>query len=155
VSSQARITKRWKGLHAARLKDVARNPLEVRFARAWHRLNTEAGHDTASHPSVLDEMLHVGDPHFPPEVSDRDRAVASTVIQWLGTDVDSRWALKILESESIAKIKRLSDRLDRLGPDSAFSSAEIEFMETAAGMELDPKDERMMRRILRKMRANG
>lgn len=96
MTSQVRIPKRWKGLHAARLKDVARNALEVRFARAWHRLNTEAGHDAPGHPSVLDELLNTGDPHFPPEASDRDRAVASTVIQWLGTKVGSRWIRKII-----------------------------------------------------------
>lgn len=139
MTSQVRIPKRWKGLHAARLKDAARNPLEVKFARAWHRLNTEAGHDTAGHPSVLDEMLNTGDPHFPPEARDRDRQVASTVIQWLGTEVGSRWVLNVLKSEGT--------------PDSGFTEVEIEFMELAAGMETDPKDERIFRRILKKMKG--
>ena len=109
--------------------------------------------------STLAYMLCVGDQRDPMPPTPHDRAVASTVVQWLGSPVGSRWVLGVLANDPSLGMGTTGELMDRaqqiVGPGPVFSSAEIEFMETAAGMELDPKDERMMRRILRKMRANG
>jgi hypothetical protein len=56
------------------------NPEEKRFALAW------AGVDERN----LDYMLST-DQQFPPTASDRDRVVAATVMQWLGSPVGQAW----------------------------------------------------------------
>lgn len=61
------------------------NPLEYEFALAWEAINTdEVGHLNGR--GTLDYMLS---PSNRPngEVTDRDRVVAATVIQWLGSPV--------------------------------------------------------------------
>ena len=70
--------KRTKGLHEHRFRD---NPEERRFAEAWAEHN--------KHGSTLAYLL---DPTQaggvrPPDPSDRDKVVAATVIQWLGSPV--------------------------------------------------------------------
>jgi hypothetical protein len=59
----------------------AGNPLERRFAEEWERKNAQEGR------GVLDYLLadEVNSPRG--EVSQRDREVAATVIQWLGSPV--------------------------------------------------------------------
>jgi hypothetical protein len=64
------------GLRAYRLKD---NPEEKRIAKAWQEKNG----NLLAH--ILDERPNQGG--NPPEPSKRDRVVAATVIQWLGTSV--------------------------------------------------------------------
>lgn len=61
------------GLHKYRFKD---NPEERRFAEAWERQSSNLRH-----------LLHTGDQHNPPDPSKRDKIVAATVIQWLGSPV--------------------------------------------------------------------
>jgi hypothetical protein len=62
-----------KGLHQRRFFD---NPLEQKFAEAWEK---EADHIL---PFVLPENLnHCND------ARSRDREVAATIIQWLGSPV--------------------------------------------------------------------
>lgn len=69
------------GLHPHRLKD---NPEEKRFADAWA--------ETCHLGSTLAYLLWEGDQRGrPPEPSDRDHAVAATVIQWLGSPVGQSW----------------------------------------------------------------
>lgn len=69
--------KKYKGLHAHRLKD---NPEERRFAEAW------AKHDELG--QSLRWLLHRGDQGgIPDEVSVRDEIVAATLMQWLGSPV--------------------------------------------------------------------
>jgi hypothetical protein len=83
-----------KGKWQYRFKD---NPLEKAFAQEWEdRNNGRMGPDT------LDYML-AEDPNRPMgEVSDRDREVAATVIQWLGSHVGSRFVKNVLCKECSA-----------------------------------------------------
>ncbi len=72
------MTKKLRGLHAYRFRD---NPEEKRFANAWETHNLR-GH-TLAH--LLDERPVQGG--RPPDPTDRDRLVAATIIQWLGSPV--------------------------------------------------------------------
>lgn len=68
-----------KGLHQHRFRD---NPEERRFAQAWEDRNV--------YGQNLDYLLDTGPGRgslHPPPASDRDRVVAATVIQWLGSPV--------------------------------------------------------------------
>ena len=67
-----------KGLLTHRFKE---NPEEERFAKAWDKY-CEQGH-------LLDHLLDTRPIHqgHPPPVSDRDEAVAATIVQWLGSPV--------------------------------------------------------------------
>lgn len=83
---------RARGLHPHRFKD---NPEERRFADAWA--------STCTLGSTLDYLLWEGDQHGrPPEASDRDHAVAATVIQWLGSPVGQRWLEELGYRRSLA-----------------------------------------------------
>lgn len=65
-----------KGLHQYRFNN---NPMEKKFAKAWEEDN-ERGRTL--------EYLMAKDPNRPnEEVTSRDREVAATVIQWLGSPV--------------------------------------------------------------------
>ncbi len=77
-----------KGLRAYRL---SREPLEKAFAEAWEEENKRAvGH------SLLDWLL-AEDPNHPKgEVSQRDAAVAATIIQWLGTHVGQSFLRRVM-----------------------------------------------------------
>jgi len=76
-----------KGKNTHRFKQ---NPLELKYAEMWENLNKNLdGH------GVLDYML-ADDKNKPSgEVSDRDREVAATVIQWLGSPVGQCFLDKI------------------------------------------------------------
>lgn len=69
-----------KGLSQHRFNQ---NPLEKKFAEAWEKINTvnRNGNNT------LDYLLaeNVNKPNG--EVTERDRVVAATIIQWLGSPV--------------------------------------------------------------------
>jgi hypothetical protein len=67
---------KYKGMHTHRFRD---NPEEERFAIAWDEQNR--------HGNNLAHMLDTRHSGRPVEPSDRDRVVASTVIQWLGSPV--------------------------------------------------------------------
>lgn len=72
-----------KGLHQYRFKD---NPLEKAFAEAWERENTTKG-GAMEGRGYLDYLL-AEDCNCPRgEVTDRDRVVAATVVQWLGSPI--------------------------------------------------------------------
>jgi len=73
-----------RGLHEYRL---ANNPEERRFARAWNSINQSS--TTVCPIETLTYLL--GDGQQRADVSDRDRVVAATVIQWLGSSVGQSW----------------------------------------------------------------
>jgi hypothetical protein len=82
------LPRRNVGLHPYRLLTSAGNPEEVRFAVAWEKQNEE-GH-------TLDFLLHQGTQNgMPPEASPRDRAVAATIIQWLGSPVGQHFLMDL------------------------------------------------------------
>jgi len=73
-----------KGLHQYRFKQ---NPIEKKFALAWEKRNVSAFTGDPDGRSTLDYLL-AKDCNFPAgEVTKRDRVVAATVIQWLGSPV--------------------------------------------------------------------
>lgn len=82
-----------KGLHTHRFKD---NPEEKRFAEKWDSDNA-SGYNLA----YLLDPKH-GTDGRPPEPSDRDRVVAATVIQWLGSPVGQNF-LRDLGYDGIVK----------------------------------------------------
>lgn len=58
------------------------NPEERRFAEAWQRYNDQG--------NTLDWLLdpkHSARTGYPPHAEDRERVVAATVVQWLGSPV--------------------------------------------------------------------
>lgn len=75
------MTHQFKGIHYQR---TLREADEKVFAEAWAEQN-KYGH-------TLAYLLWEGDQGGnPPEPSDRDHAVAATVIQWLGSHVGRGW----------------------------------------------------------------
>lgn len=60
-----------KGLHQHRLKN---NPLEKSFAEEWEKINTGG-------LATLEDLLGI----YRGEASGRDREIAATIIQWLGS----------------------------------------------------------------------
>lgn len=77
----SRIKKRHQGRNAHRYRD---NPLERKIALAWQEFNEPQDH--------LGHLLHPPTSRLrAPEVSDRDRKTANTVIQWLGSPVGFSW----------------------------------------------------------------
>lgn len=77
-----------KGKHIHRFKQ---NPLEQQFAELWEEGNSgKRGRD------VIDYLM-AEDPNSPMgEVTKRDREVAATVIQWLGSPVGQNFLARIL-----------------------------------------------------------
>lgn len=62
------------------------NPLEQDFAEAWEEINTDS-YGKLNGKCALDYLL-AKNPNEPRgEVTDRDRMVAATVIQWIGSPV--------------------------------------------------------------------
>lgn len=70
------------------------NPLEEMYATAWEEINT----DRYGHNTTLDYMLAEDNNRPCGEVTDRDRVVASTVIQWLGSPVGQNFVKDVLEA---------------------------------------------------------
>lgn len=66
---------RHRGLHPYRYKD---NPTEKAFALAWQQQESLGGGNLA---------YMLGDGHRLAVVKDRERLVANTIIQWLGSPV--------------------------------------------------------------------
>lgn len=67
-----------KGIHQHRFRD---NQEERRFAEAWEKYNSDG-----SSFELIDYVLSQNN-NRPEPCSDRDREVAATVIQWLGSPV--------------------------------------------------------------------
>lgn len=84
-----------KGRHQHRF---AANPLERAFAEAWETMNLNAS-GRSDGQGILDWLL-VEDPKGPMgEVTDRDREVAATVIQWLGSHVGEIFVMDALRTK--------------------------------------------------------
>lgn len=80
------IKKEYRGVHFNRAQ---REPMEKQFAEAWQR-HCEVSRDPATASGdMLRQLLNPsdGDLHHPLPISDRDRVVAATVVQWLGSPV--------------------------------------------------------------------
>ena len=82
-----------KGLHQYRFKD---NPVEERFAKEWERCNIDLIDKRLNGKGVLDYLLTQGSNIPAGEVTPRDREVAATVIQWLGTPVGQGFLADVL-----------------------------------------------------------
>ena len=73
-----------KGIRQYRFKD---NPLERCFAEKWDSLNSNVFNGRLDGRGLLDYIMAHNLMMPNGEVSDRDRVVAATVIQWLGSPV--------------------------------------------------------------------
>lgn len=71
-----------KGLSQRRFKD---NPMEQKFAQVWEDFNSSEGRLDGR--GTLDYLLAADCNRPDGEVTERDRQVAATVIQWLGSPV--------------------------------------------------------------------
>lgn len=87
------LKKKYQGLNTHRL---AQNPLEKRFALAWQAQN-EVAAPVDGQADTLDYILHEGDQRYPKLCSERDRQVANSVIQWLGSPVGESFIRSVLE----------------------------------------------------------
>jgi hypothetical protein len=77
-----------KGKMQHRLKQ---NPLEQKFALEWEKINSGI-----QRHGTLDYLLAEDNNRPLNEVSDRDREVAATVIQWLGSPVGKNFLYRII-----------------------------------------------------------
>lgn len=74
----------------------ASNPSEKTFAEHWERINVSR-FEGLDGKGVLDYLL-AKDPNYPKdEVTERDRQVAATVIQWLGSPVGTHFLREVVE----------------------------------------------------------
>jgi hypothetical protein len=84
------------GLHQYRFRD---NPLEEKYAKEWEKRNISWITNDLDGKGTLDYLL-AKDSNYPAgEVTDRDREVAATVIQWLGSPVGQGFIKDVLEKE--------------------------------------------------------
>lgn len=79
---------KYTGLHADRLHKDAGNPREVAFARQWVKDNE--GRRKGFHGRVAGTLI--------PDCTERDAAVAATVIQWLGSNVGMAFLQSVIKS---------------------------------------------------------
>lgn len=80
-----------KGMHQYRFGS---NPIEKLFAEKWEEINTSP----LSSFGIVDYIL--ADDNIPTGgLSDRDREVAATVIQWLGSPVGQDFLRDVQEGE--------------------------------------------------------
>lgn len=81
------VAKEWQGLHPYRYRD---NPMEKAFAEAFELLN-KTGPGYGKH-SAVDTLLSPNN-NDPVPCSARDRQVAATLAQWLGSPVGVSWVM--------------------------------------------------------------
>lgn len=83
-----------KGINSHRL---SQNKLEQKFAESWEERNTDRN-GMLNGDGVLDYLLaeKKNFPNF--EATDRDREVAATVIQWLGSPVGESFVNSVLRN---------------------------------------------------------
>lgn len=87
-----------KGRFIHRFKD---NPKEEIFAKAWDRQNSFPNSESRQ---TLDYLLAEDVNRPMGEVTNRDRQVAATVIQWLGSPVGQSWLMEV--QEKIAELDK-------------------------------------------------
>ena len=80
-----------KGMSQHRFKQ---NPLEEKFAKKWEEMNT-INHSIGN--NLLDYMLAEDNNRPQGEVKRRDRVVAATVVQWLGSPVGQNFLNEVLK----------------------------------------------------------
>ena len=68
---------------------LGENSLELAFAFVWQEINEQR--------DLLECLLHTGGSGFPKELTDRDREVAATIIQWLGSPVGQDFLREVEE----------------------------------------------------------
>ena len=109
-----------KGLHQNRF-DFA---TEERFyAEAWEGRNTanSSGPSFLNGKGVLDYLLAEDNNNPCGEVTDRDRVVAATVIQWLGSHVGNSFLEEVKkrkeDEEAFRKEKRFQELKDQIAQD--------------------------------------
>ena len=73
------------------------NPLEQRFAEKWEEININWNTAEPDGQGTLDYCLAEDRNHPMGEVTDRDRTVAATVIQWLGSPCGQCFLRDVLE----------------------------------------------------------
>lgn len=93
----SKVKKKWQGLHADRYE---REPLELEFAREFQNF-CESASGPGRHPDHLDYLLspdqNLGNIQL---AGTRDRQVAATVIQWLGSTVGQHWLRGVQAKEA-------------------------------------------------------
>lgn len=94
-----KLRRKYAGINGHRLQD---NFLEAQFAAAWQRMNeSAAGPEEGA--DTLDYILWQGDQRFVEPCSERDRLIANTIIQWLGSPVGVGFisnVLSVLDTEN-------------------------------------------------------
>lgn len=99
-AQKKRVLKKWQGLHAHRYKN---NPDEKRAALAWQELNKLDGRSRSMFDDLMEESP--GDA-MNTLASPRDRQVASTVVQWLGSPVGFAWLCDTFGLEVVRALQR-------------------------------------------------
>lgn len=103
----AYIKKAYRGLHEHRYRD---NPLEKRFAAAWQNANGDHAFE-----DVLRMILR--DPQKPRHKSsapsNRDRTIAATLIQWLGSPVGQHFLSQVMGNRRARKASNLEEKFGR------------------------------------------
>jgi len=100
-----KIPKKWLGLRSHRLKS-SMSLREEMFAREWASANGERG------VALVDHLCCPlpGDFRYVPTADDRDRVIANTVIQWLGTNVGQAFLEKVDRATKAERAKRTKAR---------------------------------------------
>lgn len=99
-----------KGLSQHRLSS---NPLEKKYAEAWEEINTDRIDGRLNGRSTLDYLLSGKSNIQNGEVTDRDRQVAATVIQWLGSPVGQEFINKVLDRKECIQQKNKGKKMDK------------------------------------------
>lgn len=94
------IKKAFRGLNFARLSRPD-NALEKQFVSAFQRKCEEGKGGSDAHSDFVRQLLNPpdNDPRNPAPVSDRDRQVVATVVQWLGTEVGQHFLSEAMKGK--------------------------------------------------------
>lgn len=86
----------------------SQNPLEEKFAKIWDNLNTDQfGKIDGS--GILEWILTKNPPEPLKSVTERDRKVAATIIQWLGSPVGQGFLSKVLQIDIPREIDKQNE----------------------------------------------
>lgn len=123
MSEQRKVT----GLHTSRLRPEAQNPREVAFAEQWvkedeqylltHLFRVPCTKDDPECVNPKDHLWNFGFYYKAPlgEPTERDRIVAATLIQWLGSNCGMALVYSALEKAGYRIVK---DRPSSPSPDT-------------------------------------
>lgn len=93
------LHKTYPGLHADRLHPKADNPREVAFAQLWEEVNDPKSCVTPVLAAITAPSLSSGRPDRNYAPSDASKAVAATVIQWLGSNMGMTFLAGVVKRE--------------------------------------------------------